>query len=213
MGYPVVLNLTGRRCIIVGGGRVAERKAKRLIESGAAVTVIAPEATENLQVWASEKKLLWRQQPYTKGCLKGAFLVFVAAASREVCAEAAQEARTEGALLNDAVEPARSDFAVPASVRRGDLLLTVSTGGGSPELSRCIRQELEAFYPESFGAWLERVASVRQEMKDRLCGSSARQAFWRHAMDARLLECVRNGQLDHAEDELRNAVIGFGTES
>lgn len=213
MGYPVILQLQGVPCSVVGGGAVAARKVKRLLASKAQVMVIAPVLTSALQELAAAGKIVWRQQAYAPGCLRGARLVFCTTAEPAVNREAAAEARAQGALVNDAASPQDSDFHVPASVQRGELLLTVSTGGGSPELARQIRCELEAAYPEAFGAWLERLAAVRQELQHELSGPQQRQVFWRRALSGTILDFVRQGQLDRAEDELRHAIIDFGIES
>jgi len=213
MDYPVMLRLAGWPCTVVGGGRVAERKVRRLLQSAAAVTVIAPELTTMLYAWAQAEKIHWQQQAYTPGCLAGARLVFCATDDTACQQAVAAEARAQGALLNDAALPTQSDFTVPASVARGALLLTVSTGGGSPELARQIRQELEQFYPESFACWLERLTALRQSLPQQLQSSEQRQAFWRTALNGRILTLVRDGQLDRAEEEVRHAIIGFGTKS
>ncbi len=213
MDYPVNLRLAGWPCTVVGGGRVAERKARRLLASKAAVTVIAPTLTPMLTGWATAGEIRWREQAYAPGCLAGARLVFAATDAADINAAVSREARAQGALVNDAVTPGNSDFTVPASMARGDLLLTVSTGGGSPELARQVRQELEQFYPETFADWLERLTALRQALPQVLGTSEARQAFWRAAMDGRILGMVRAGQLDRAEEEVRHAIIGFGTQS
>ena len=213
MGYPIILQLQGVPCSVVGGGAVAARKVKRLLTSRAQVTVIAPELTPVLQEMATAGKISWRQQTYVPGCLRGARLVFCTTAEPAVNREAAAEARAQGALVNDATSPQGSDFHVPASLQRGELLLTVSTGGGSPELARQIRRELETAYPEVFGAWLERLVALRQKLQHELSGPQQRQAFWRQALSGAILDFVRQGQLDRAEDELRHAITDFGTES
>lgn len=215
MFYPMNLDLTGRRCIVVGGGKVAERKVMGLLTAGGSITLIAPRLTERLLELAQAGLVDWYELNYMEGMLKGMnpLLVFCATDSREVNELAAIEAREAGALVNDVTEPEMTDFTVPASFRRGDLLVTVSTEGASPGFARAMRRELEQKFPESFGLWLEKLKEMRSEMKEKLSDSEERQEFWRQALSPRVLELVRTGALAQAEAEIRNAITDVGAES
>ena len=215
MLYPMNLDLTGRRCVVVGGGKVAERKVIGLLSAGGRTTLIAPHLTERLLELARAGLVDWYELSYMQGMLKGLepLLVFCATDSAEVNELAAQEARELGALVNDVTEPESTDFTVPASFRRGDLLVTVSTEGVSPGFARAMRRELEQEFPESFGPWLERLKELRAEMKEKLSGSDDRQDFWRQALSPRVLDLVRCGELEQAEAEIRNAITDVGAES
>ena len=127
--YPMNLDLTGRRCIVVGGGKVAERKVLGLLQAAGKVTLIAPKLTERLLELAHAGLVDWYELRYMKGMLKDMkpLLVFCATDNRDVNEQAAEEAREEGALVNDVTEPEQTDFTVPSSFRRGDLLVTLST--------------------------------------------------------------------------------------
>lgn len=212
MLYPMNLDLTGRRCVVVGGGKVAERKVIGLLSAGGRTTLIAPHLTERLLELARAGLVDWYELSYMQGMLKGLepLLVFCATGSAEVNELAAQEARELGALVNDVTEPESTDFTVPASFRRGDLLVTVSTEGVSPGFARAMRRELEQEFPESFGPWLERLKEMRAEMKEKLSGSGERQDFWRQALSPRVLDLVRSGKLEQAEAEIRNAITDVG---
>ena len=129
--------------MVVGGGEVASRKARRLLQSGAEVVVISPEVRPDLV----HSDVQIEQRPYREGDLEGACLVFTATDSREVNAAVAREADERGVPINVADRPSAGDFAVPSTLRRGSLQVAVSTGGASPTLARRIRDELE----ENFG--------------------------------------------------------------
>ena len=210
--YPMNLDLTGRRCIVVGGGKVAERKVLGLLQAAGKVTLIAPKLTERLLELAHAGLVDWYELRYMKGMLKDMkpLLVFCATDNRDVNEQAAEEAREEGALVNDVTEPAQTDFTVPSSFRRGALLVTLSTEGASPAFSRALRRELEQEFPESFGPWLERLKELRAEMKVKLSGSGERQDFWRQALSPHVLDLVRSGKLEQAEAEIRNAITDVG---
>lgn len=142
------MNLSGRRCVVVGGGAVANRKARKLLQAQAEVVVISPEVKPELESMAVEV----HRRPYREGDLEGAYLAFAATDSREVNAAVAREARERGVPINVADNPAEGDFALPSTLRRGRLQISVSTGGASPTLARRVRSALEeAFGPEWSG--------------------------------------------------------------
>ena len=217
MRYPMELEITGRCCVIVGGGAVAERKAGPLLAAGADVTVIAPQLTAGLAAWREQGRLGYMATAYQPGLLSHMdevpFLVFAATDDKEVNAAVYAEGRTLGALVNVATAmDARSDFTVPATLRRGRLSVSVATEGLSPALSRALRLELEQQLPESLGEWLERVANLRSELKEKMKTQPERQAFWRRVLDKDIMELVRQGDLDQAEVMIRNAASGIGIE-
>ena len=215
MLYPLNVDLSGRSLILVGGGRVAERKVRGILSAGTetSICVIAPKITMVLQEHAAAGRLCWKQACYTDGMLEGAFLVYAATDLREVNAAVAAEAKRRGIPVNVIDDPAASTFQVPASIRRGELILSVSTAGGSPALSRAIRMELEEMYPPAFGMWLERVSCLRVELQECISSSSARTRFWHTALRPDILTMVRHGAMEKAEVELRNAALDFGAQS
>jgi len=145
--------------VVVGGGEVANRKARKLLQARAKVVVVSPEVKPELASMAAEV----RRRPYREGDLEGAFLVFAATDAREVNAVVAREARERGIPINVADKPSEGNFALPSVLRRGQLQVAVSTGGASPALARRIRQELE----DAFGSeWAGVVESLRRARRD-----------------------------------------------
>ena len=145
--------------MVVGGGEVANRKARKLLQARAKVVVVSPEVKPELASMAAEV----RRRPYREGDLEGAFLVFAATDAREVNAVVAREARERGIPINVADKPSEGNFALPSVLRRGQLQVAVSTGGASPALARRIRQELE----DAFGSeWAGVVESLRRARRD-----------------------------------------------
>ena len=215
MLYPLNVDLSGRSLVLVGGGKVAERKVRGILSAGTetSICVIAPKITMVLQEHAAAGRLCWKQACYADGMLEGAFLVYAATDMREVNAAVAAEAKRRGIPVNVIDDPVASTFQVPASIRRGELILSVSTAGGSPALSRAIRMELEEMYPPAFGMWLERVSCLRVELQECISSSSARTRFWHTALRPDILTMVRHGAMEKAEVELRNAALDFGAQS
>ena len=213
MKYAMNLEMKGRPCLVLGGGPVALRKARTLLRAEAAVTVAAPRLTEELADLAAAGRLRWRVRCYEETMLAGMFLVVCATDDRAANEAAARAAKARGVLVNAPAQPELSDFTVPASLARGQLLLTVSTDGLSPALSCAIRAQLETLYREALGDWLERLAAVRRELKAETGTARAREAFWRRAMSAEILDMVRQGRSEEAEERIRHAAHLFRTES
>lgn len=211
--YPINLKLTGRRCAVIGGGAVAERKVRALLASGAAVTVFSPALTSELSGLQETGRLDWVARTYQSGDLHNFFLVFCATNEPEINRQAAADAQAAGALVNIADDPDLSDFYVPAHIAHGDLLLTVSTGGGSPALSRRLREELAARYGPEYGHYLALLTKFRLEMKERLATAKEREKFWRETLDQETLDLLKQGKFSEAEERIRNAACCTGPES
>ena len=165
--YPAMLRLDGRRCVMVGGGRVAARKVGSLLEAAADVVVIAPACDPLIEVRAAEHRLAVIRRPYRRGDLTGAWLAFAATDSRAVNAEVAAEAERLGIPANVADNPARSSFQVPATVHRGDVTVAASTGGRSPAFARRLRHEIERLLTPGRLALLELYAELRDRAPGR----------------------------------------------
>ena len=146
--YPICLDLAGRPCIVVGGGRVAERKVMGLLASSAQVSVISPELTEVLLQYHNDGSIGWINREYRTGDLEGAFLVIAATDDQQTQKQVHDEAAAHNLLLNVADVPQLCNFILPAAVRQGDLTISISTAGKSPALARKLRIELE----KRFGA-------------------------------------------------------------
>jgi len=178
--YPVLLDLTGRRCVMIGGGVIAERRVDALATAGAHVIVISPRLTPALAALAAEGRIEHEARGYREGDLAGADLAFVATDRGEVNAAVAREARERQIWVNAADDPARCTFILPALVRRGDLTVAVATGGSSPALARAIREELEAYLTDDYATLAAIAAEARKEI--RASGRPVTAAAWRRAL-------------------------------
>lgn len=212
MEYPVNLRMTGRACTVVGGGAVAERKVAALLQAGALVTVIAPELTHPLREMSLQGRISWMQKQYEPGDLAGSFLVVCATDSRSVNRSAAAEAKQVRALTNVVDSPELCDFTVPSQLARGDLLITVSTGGHSPAFTRRLKEELDTLYGPEYGDFLTIVSQAREQVKQRLTSSRERERFWRKLLDAELIALIRAGRINEAEERVRDAISRIGTQ-
>ena len=200
--YPVFLELTDRPCLVVGGGPVAEGKVDGLLAAGARVTVLSPVVTKRLAEWAAAGRLRHVARDYRVGDLAGYQLAWVAADER-VSAAVAQEGRTRGVWVNAADEPARCDFILPSVIRRGRLVVAVSTGGASPAAARAIREELEAYLTKEHAMLVEVAAEARRDLRAR---KSAGPARWRGAIDATVRRLVASRRYRQARERLTRRV-------
>lgn len=197
--YPILLNLKDRRVVIVGGGEVALRKLKDLLDAGARIALVAPEIHEEIQKLAEANKqsisLLKRE--YRRGDLDGAALAFGATNSTGVNAAVFAEARERGVFINAADDPPNCSFYLPSWSRRGDFILAVSTSGASPALAAQLRRELERHVPADIADMLDALRESRRLLQEddsfRDLDSSARgEIIKKIANDERLLgDCAR----------------------
>lgn len=164
-GYPIVLSLSEKPCLLVGGGSVAQRKARRLLQVGAKVTVVSPEVTEGLMALVRAGKITWKKRPYQEGDLEGFFLVFAASDDPVVNRKVAKEAKARGILCNVADCPECSSFLTPAVFEREGFLIAITSGGKSPFLVRYVRKWLEANFPQGLCAVLQVLERERQMLK------------------------------------------------
>lgn len=165
--YPLFLELTGRRCLVVGGGPVAVRKVEGLLRSGAQVTVISPELSKELRLLLIQPSIEHVARKYQDGDLEGYSLAFVATDDRAINAAVSRDGRSCGVWVNCADDPDYCDFILPAVIRRGEIALAISTGGASPALARALREELEAFLTGDLTQLIQTISEVRAELKER----------------------------------------------
>lgn len=165
--YPIMMNVQGRRVVVIGGGRVAARKVRSLLECGAAVTVISPDIEPELRSLAGAGAIQWLGGPFDEAVLEAIdepVLVFGTTNHREVNAQIYRAAVQRGIPCNIADDPEFCTFTVPAVVSRGDLTIAVSTGGASPALARRIRERLETEFGVEYAALTKLLAAVRREV-------------------------------------------------
>lgn len=165
--YPVFVDLEGKRCLVVGGGGVAERKIAGLLECGANVVVVAPEITATVAALADDGTIELHRRVYVEGEAAGYFIVIASTGNRPVNRMVSRDAGASGRLVNVADTPELCSFFVPSVLRRGDLRIAVSTGGASPALARRIRRDLEESYPPAYEKLLDRLRELRRSLMER----------------------------------------------
>ncbi len=194
--YPVFLNLTGRKAVVVGGGKVAQRKVSALISSGADITLISPSLTKELQKNLSEGRIRHIPRQYRRNDLKGAFLVIAATDSPETNRRVSKDAP---ALVNVVDVPEECNFIAPSVVKRGQLVIAISTGGASPAFSKAIRQELKQRYGTEFSGYLEFIKEIRGKAMATIPQRGKRERFLKGLASAEVLAVIRAKGIEAAK--------------
>lgn len=163
--YPIFLELRERRCLVIGGGVVAERKVHGLLAVEATVTVVSPQLTALLADWGRHGAIEHIARSYQEGDLLGYHLVFAATDDGAANAAIAREGRERGVWVNAADDPAYCNFILPAVVQRGALSVAIATGGTSPALTRAVREELQEYFTADYSLLATVAAEVRLQLR------------------------------------------------
>lgn len=192
--YPVNLRVRGHRCLVVGGGQVALAKAVGLLEAGAVVDVIAPDVVPEFE---DRPGISVNRREYRSGDVEGYRLAVAATGCQEVNAEVFRDGESAGVWVNSADDPDNCSFTLPSKLRRGPLMVTCSTGGHSPALSRWLRQRLEAEIGPEYETLLCLLSEARERIRAE--GMHTEDRAWQDVLDSGMLELIRSGETERAK--------------
>ncbi|MDD4637975.1 MAG: bifunctional precorrin-2 dehydrogenase/sirohydrochlorin ferrochelatase, partial [Bacteroidales bacterium] len=204
--YPIYLNLAGKRCLVIGGGKVAERKVAVLLEYEASIRLVSPEVTESITTWSAQHLIDWRRGVFQSGDLDGTFMVFIATGDEDVNKNIAVQCRERGILVNAVDDPPNCDFYVPSILRRNSLCLAISTEGKSPLLAGKLRRELEDMIPEEYGEWVEILGSLRDIIKNSHLGIAERKRLFEELVHSDMLDLLRAGRKEKVEERIEKCM-------
>ena len=210
--YPINLDIAGKSCVVIGGGEVALRKIRGLLAAGAKVKVIAPEICAGVEELFRRGEISLTRAKFSEELLGDEFILIAATDNAEINQQAATAAQARKILVN-VVNSAGGNFNVPSTIRRGELLLTISTGGQSPAFSKFVRQMLELELGDNFAAGLKIISQRRRELKHLLPNPKARQKFWQKLLTQETWQLLKLGRLDELEAKINHALEDFGLES
>jgi precorrin-2 dehydrogenase/sirohydrochlorin ferrochelatase len=203
-GYPANLLVRGRRVVVVGGGRIAARKIEPLLEADALVEVVSPEVGAEVRAWADAGRLVLHERAFRAGDLEGAWLALTATDDPVVNTAVHAAGEAGRVWVNSADDPANCSFTLMSVIRRGDLVVSVGTGGRSPALAAQLRRRLEEEIGPEYETLLDLLADAREELRG--AGRSTEDANWQSVFDGGIVELVRNGRVDEARELLRTCL-------
>ncbi len=211
--FPVALDLVDRRCLVVGGGAVAARKIRALLEAGAQVVVVAPDISPGIQhlVGDAGAQIELRRRRFEPPDLEDAFVVVTATNDPSVNALVAEQARARRVLVNAADDPANCDFILPAVVHRGDIQIAITTGGQSPALARHLRERLDRDVPREYAQLADVLGALREELRE--TGTRVSATAWQDAISDDALGALREGDVARVTEFIRSRLLHFGSDS
>ena len=203
-GFPVNLLVRDRRCLVVGAGRIAARKADGLVAAGAAVHVVAPDIGADVAAMVAAGRLTAEAKPFEPADVEGAWLVVTATDVAEVNQAVFAAGEAAHIWVNSADDPANCSFTLMSTVRQSDIVVAIGTGGRSPALAKYLREHVQREMGPEYGELLEMLSEAREEIRD--SGRSSEDADWRRAFDSGIVDLVRNGRATEARELLRSCL-------
>ncbi|KJS88653.1 MAG: hypothetical protein JM58_00530 [Peptococcaceae bacterium BICA1-8] len=207
--YPISLNITRKKCIVIGGGKVALRKINSLLEAGAAVFLISPQISDEIMPLVNENRIHWIEKEYDSELLSDSFLVIAATNIREVNQQIANFCHAANILVNVVDSPKDSSFIVNSYLKQGDLTLTVSTNGKSPALSHKIKEELTIMFGPEYAVLLELLAEVREMAKIYIKDEARRSDFFRECVRTDILQIIKDYGIEEARERVKKCLLSY----
>jgi precorrin-2 dehydrogenase/sirohydrochlorin ferrochelatase len=204
--YPMMMDLRGRSCVVIGGGEVAARKVEMLMNCGAAVKVVAPELERSLERLVSAGRLTHIEAPYQKSHLKGSSLAIASTDNKEVNRAVYDDAMEIGIPVNVVDVPELCSFIVPSMVVRGDLIVAISTSGKSPAMAKRIRKDLQQYFGEEYAVMLELMGEARRILMEREPDINRRTQVLTGIANSDLLERIKSGENPDPQEIVEGAL-------
>ncbi|MEK5080143.1 NAD(P)-dependent oxidoreductase [Solibacillus sp. FSL W7-1436] len=204
--FPLMINIDYKKVVIVGGGNVARQKVEALLPTNAHITIVSPTVTDRLKNYITEGRAVWKQKRFEPADLDDAALIF-AATNDESVNDAVEEATQHWQLLNRADALGRMDFMNPAVVRRGDFVVTVSTTGASPALTRKVKRDLEGQYDESYAQYVAFLKEARLLILKNYEGD-AKKAALAQLLEPEILDWIEQKNEEKCAQFLRQIEAG-----
>lgn len=202
--YPVYLDLKDKKCVVVGGGEVALRKIKSLVSAEAKVVVISPEITPKLKEWLDKNKITYLNQTYKSDYIKkDVFLVIAATNNKQLNAKIALDAHKSNLLINVVDSPGLCNFILPATLRRGKLIISISTSGQSPALAKKIKEELLNTYGIEYEIFVDLLGKLRPQVVAKYKDEKTRKLFWEKVVNSNLIAYIRENKEEKIKKEIQ----------
>ena len=207
--YPMFVKLKNKKCTVIGGGMVAERKVSLLIEAEALVEVISPFLTDRLKQFSEDGKINYLKRNYKNGDGASSFLVIAATDNHDVNREIYENCSKLDILVNVIDAPELCDFIVPSSIIRGPVTITVSTDGKSPALAKKIKKEIEQVYGDEYGKLAALMGNLRPRIQNSINDEVKRMKFWENLLNSNILSLLKNGKESEIEELIETCLSCF----
>ena len=204
--FPIFVAMNNQRCVVVGGGQVAERKVENLLEYSVHIDVISPEATPKLQNWAEKHLINWIARGFQPTDIQEAFLVFAATDDPRVNRKVAGLCQEKGILVNAVDDPAYCDFYIPSTIRRNSLVLAISTEGKSPAYAKRLRKQLEESITDLHGKFVDLLGEQRELVKQRVPDIETRRAIFEALANLDILDLIAQGDDEQIRERIEECM-------
>lgn len=201
--YPVLLQLEEKTILVVGGGSVAERKVENLLEFGCRILIVSRELTKKLHQLIEIKRIQHLGSEFKEEQLEGVFLVIAATNDKDLNSRISAQARNHRLLVNAVDQPADCDFIFPSILRRGDLLIAISTSGKSPALAKSVRKKLETQFGREYGVFLDLMGRLRKKIMSEGFSQNENSLIFHKIVDSDILNCVARDDWEGVKSILR----------
>jgi precorrin-2 dehydrogenase/sirohydrochlorin ferrochelatase len=204
--FPVFLDIYGKKTVVIGGGKVAERKISDLLECNAQVVVVSPQATPVIAEWADRGRISWLPKEFEDGDVHGACMAFLATDNASLNRHVVDICHEQGVMVNAVDDPANCDFYVPAVLRRQSLTLAVSTGGKSPLFARKLKEELNEVITEAYGDFVELLGEQRLIVQNEIADIRDRKKIYEAMVYSDILDLLKVGEKEKARERIKQCM-------
>ncbi|NLW45024.1 MAG: bifunctional precorrin-2 dehydrogenase/sirohydrochlorin ferrochelatase [Syntrophomonadaceae bacterium] len=207
--FPIVVKLEGCSCLVVGGGTVAVRKVRNLLQCGAAINVVSPSFCEEMVLLGQEEQVTLIPRKFEDRDVQGHMMVFAATSDEAVNQRVYEVCRENGILVNTVDDPDKCNFLVPATMRRGALTIAINTEGKSPLLARRLRMEMEDRYGPEYADYLELLGDARAVVKSTFDRESTRKEVFARLLELPILSLLQQGKKEEAKERIMECIYSW----
>lgn len=204
--YPVYIDLTNKKCLVIGGGKVAERKIDHLLDYGCSIRVVSPQVERNIELWADQELIELYRREFQAHDIADNFMVFVATDNYQINEKVSKICRDRGIMVNAVDDPPNCDFYVPSILKRNSLVLAISTGGKSPAFARRLRGELEEIITPEYGEFVDILGEQRDVIKEHIKDIEIRKKIFEELVYSDILDLLKAGEKEKAKEKVEKCM-------
>lgn len=209
--YPIFLKLENKNCLIVGGGKVAQRKIETLLDYDGTINVVSPHVENKIRLWAEQGRISLSERFFRPEDLNGMFMVFIATDDIGMNAQIADLCKEKGIMVNVVDDPANCDFFVPSILRRDSLCLAISTEGKSPAFARWFRKQMENYISKEYGEFLELLGEIRPEIRELPLSAQEKSTLMEQIIASDWLKLLAAGDEKRLKEQIKECLSSQGT--